>query len=246
VSSPRSALFGWALLAVCWQPARATAQEERAESAFPFEPLHAWPVALGGAGVALRGAPFSLLNPAASVGEHGAEINHRASPIGARDYASRSASAGIGARFVWQLAVGTGGRSLEISGSTISPPVSNRSLSRSPVPPFANGYCGVCLSLGLTRTTSAHARAAGRPMQARRQSSGEGSASAFPCCTQGGGSRVTVAERPYRLGSGLAPRGRGDWDVCAWRLRPISLYRWAWTRRPTYTPAWNFVVRGGQ
>lgn len=62
-------------------------QGERAESPFPFEPVHAWPVALGGAGVALRGAQFSLLNPAAAMGERGAEISHRASPIGARDYA---------------------------------------------------------------------------------------------------------------------------------------------------------------
>ena len=62
-------------------------QGQRAESVFPFEPVHAWPVALGGAGVALRGAQFSLLNPAASAGERAAEISHRASPIGAEDYA---------------------------------------------------------------------------------------------------------------------------------------------------------------
>jgi len=68
-------------------PLEATAQGGRAESSFPFEPVHAWPVALGGAGVALGGAQFSVLNPAASSGEHAAEISHRASPIGARDYA---------------------------------------------------------------------------------------------------------------------------------------------------------------
>jgi hypothetical protein len=37
--------------------------------------------------VALAGSQFSLLNPAAVVGERAAGISHRASPIGARDYA---------------------------------------------------------------------------------------------------------------------------------------------------------------
>lgn len=79
--------MGLVLLAEGVPWVKATAQGGRAESNFPFEPVHAWPVALGGAGVALEGEQFSLLNPAASVGESGAEISHRASPIGARDYA---------------------------------------------------------------------------------------------------------------------------------------------------------------
>jgi len=70
------------------------AAQARAESSFPFEPVHAWPVALGGAGVALSGAQFGLLNPAAASGEHAAEISHRASPIGARDYAISVGSGG--------------------------------------------------------------------------------------------------------------------------------------------------------
>ncbi len=77
--------LGLALAGACSAVAGAAAQ--RAESNFPLEPLHARPVALGGAGVALRGAEFSLLNPAASAGTRGAELSHRASPIGARDYA---------------------------------------------------------------------------------------------------------------------------------------------------------------
>lgn len=68
-------------------PVKAHAQGGNAESTFPFEPIHAWPVGLGGAGVALVGSQFAVLNPAALVGERAAEISHRASPIGARDYA---------------------------------------------------------------------------------------------------------------------------------------------------------------
>ncbi len=77
--------LGLALVGACSAAAAAPAQ--RTESNFPLEPLHAWPVALGGAGVALRGAEFSLINPAALAGTHGAELSHRASPIGAREYA---------------------------------------------------------------------------------------------------------------------------------------------------------------
>lgn len=77
-------------------PVKARAQGGNAESTFPFEPVHAWPVGLGGAGVALAGSQFAALNPAALVGERAAEISHRASPIGARDYAI---SLGIGG--VW-------------------------------------------------------------------------------------------------------------------------------------------------
>jgi hypothetical protein len=44
--------------------------------------------------VALGGAQFSILNPAAAAGEHAAEISHRASPFGARDYAISVGSGG--------------------------------------------------------------------------------------------------------------------------------------------------------
>jgi len=86
MSKLMAALAGLVPLAV-GVPLGVTAQGGTAESGFPFEPVHAWPVGLGGAGVALGGSQFSLLNPAAPVGEHAAEISHRASPIGARDYA---------------------------------------------------------------------------------------------------------------------------------------------------------------
>jgi len=71
------------------------AQDRKAESNFPFEALHAWPVALGGAGAGLHGAQFSLLNPAAIVGDHAAEVSHRATPIGARDYAISVSFSGL-------------------------------------------------------------------------------------------------------------------------------------------------------
>lgn len=82
----RTRALGFPLLMLCSLPAAAVTQGARAESNFPFEPLHASTVALGGAGAALQGMAFSSLNPAASAGERGAEASHRASPIGARDY----------------------------------------------------------------------------------------------------------------------------------------------------------------
>jgi len=81
------------LLVVCSLPTSAAAQE-RTESSFPFEPLNAWAVALGGAGAGKHGAAFSSLNPAALAGERGAELSHRASPIGTRDYAIAAGHAG--------------------------------------------------------------------------------------------------------------------------------------------------------
>lgn len=80
------ALAGFVSMGVGVLP-NATAQHQNAESTFPFEPVHACPVGLGGGGVALGGAQFSLLNPAAPVGAQAADISHRTSPIGARDYA---------------------------------------------------------------------------------------------------------------------------------------------------------------
>jgi hypothetical protein len=79
--------FAFALLVLGSRTVRAATQTARAESQFPFDVVHALPVALGGAGAALRGAQFALLNPATPVDERAAEISHRASPMGARDYA---------------------------------------------------------------------------------------------------------------------------------------------------------------
>ncbi len=79
-------------LVVCHLPS-ALAQG-RTETSFPLEPLNAWAVALGGAGAAKQGAAFSSLNPAALAGERGAELSHRASPIGTRDYAIAAGHAG--------------------------------------------------------------------------------------------------------------------------------------------------------
>lgn len=58
-----------------------------AESSFPLEPVHASSVALGGAGTALPGAQFFLLNPAATAKVHTAELSHWTSPLGAQDVA---------------------------------------------------------------------------------------------------------------------------------------------------------------
>ena len=77
--------LGLALLVLC-SPAALAATQGRAESGFPFDPVHARAVALGGVGAALPGVAFSFLNPAALAGERGAEVSHRASPTGARDY----------------------------------------------------------------------------------------------------------------------------------------------------------------
>ena len=78
---------GLLVLAAWSHPVRVAAQGSVGESGFPFEPMHAQPVAFGGAGVAMRGAPFALVNPAALAGARGAELSHRASATGARDYA---------------------------------------------------------------------------------------------------------------------------------------------------------------
>lgn len=77
--------LGMLLLAAAWATPR-DATGQGAESSFPFEPLHASAVAVGGAGVALRGAQFALLNPAAFADGRGAELSHWALPIGAQDY----------------------------------------------------------------------------------------------------------------------------------------------------------------
>lgn len=85
MTNPRAALAALALLGGIVRPD--VMAQTQTESNFPFDPVHAWPVALGGAGVALGGSQFSILNPAAAADEHAAEISHRASPIGAQDYA---------------------------------------------------------------------------------------------------------------------------------------------------------------
>ena len=72
------------------------AQTASGESTFPFDPWHARAVALGDAGVAMVGQEFATLNPAATIGGRGAELSHRASPIGVRDY---ELSVGHGSRW---------------------------------------------------------------------------------------------------------------------------------------------------
>ncbi len=80
-----SALTLFALAA--WTSPRATAAQGRAESGFPFDPMQARAIGLGGAGAALRSPPFYYLNPAALADNRGAELDHRTSPLGTRDYA---------------------------------------------------------------------------------------------------------------------------------------------------------------
>lgn len=77
--------YGAVLLAVSLPVSIARAQG--AESSFPLEPLHASAVGLGAAGVAVRGAPFFSLNPAATAQVRGVELSHWTSPTGARDVA---------------------------------------------------------------------------------------------------------------------------------------------------------------
>lgn len=90
------AAFGFACAASALVAPAGLAQEERAESTFPFEPWNAQAVAFGGAGVASPGLALLAVNPAAVARERSVLVSYRSSPAGLRDYALEAAH-----RFDW-------------------------------------------------------------------------------------------------------------------------------------------------